>query len=449
MTGRLRAARRFPPAHPLAPAPRLRVAAPIRPLPSVADLRFALVRRLVRASAGAVVAGAVCAGWGYAQSGEAGAQDMAGGRGQNLRHGVFADSIVFGQSAALTGPAGELGRNMNLGIRAAFEEANRDGGVGGRVLRLRVLDDGYEPEAAVINTREHIAAGVFGLIGAVGTPTSNAAEPVASSELVPYIGPFTGAGLLRRADQRYVVNLRASYHQETEEMVDRLVEDLGFRRISVFYQDDSYGLAGLTGARQAVARRGMQLTSEATYMRNTLAVKRGLLDLQASDPQAVIIIGAYAQAAHFIKWARKIGLDAVFVNISFVGSNALLAELGASGEGVVVTQVVPFPRDTSVPVVARYHAALGAVDSSAQPGFVSLEGYLAGRLVVETLSAASGEADGLPSRESFLDALAQSGPLDLGGFVVEYGPEDNQGSDVVFLTVIQGGEFRPVTRLVR
>ena len=364
------------------------------------------------------------------------------GSAQEGGDGVFPDSIVFGQSAALEGPAGELGRNMNLGIRAAFEEANRDGGVHGRQLRLVVRDDGYEPEAAVANTAELIAHGVFGLIGAVGTPTSRAAEPAASEAGVPYIGAFTGAAILRGPEQHYVVNLRASYDQETRTMVDRLVEDLGFRRIAVFYQDDSYGQAGLAGVRKAMDARDMRPVVEAAYPRNTRAVKRGLLDIRAGDPDAVIIIGAYAPAAHFIRWARKIGLDAVFVNISFVGSDALLNELGRQGDGVVVTQVVPFPHDTSVPAVARYHAALRAVDPVARPGFVSLEGYLAGHLVARAL------ADGAerPTRQSFLATLTES-PLDLGGFVVEYGESDNQGSDLVFLTVIRGGEFVPVTRL--
>ncbi len=367
--------------------------------------------------------------------------------------GVFPDSILFGQSAALSGPARELGRNMNLGIRAAFEEANRSGGIHGRQLRLLVRDDGYEPEAAVANTRELIALGVFGLIGAVGTPTSNAAEPIASGASVPYVGPFTGADLLRGRDQRFVVNVRASYYQETEEMVERLTADLGFRRIAILYQDDSYGTAGLTGVRRALDRRGMKLVGEVTYMRNTVAVKRALLGLLDSDPEAVIIIGAYRPAAHFIKWARKIGMEAVFVNISFVGSNALLEELGRAGDGVVVTQVVPFPRDTGIPVVARYHAALKAVDEAGQPGFVSLEGYLAGRLAADALRASTAPAGGgeaaRPTREAFLRTLEESGPIDLGGFEVEYGPGDNQGSDRVFLTTIRGGGFVPVTRLLR
>ena len=364
-------------------------------------------------------------------------------------NGVYPDSVVFGQSAAISGNARELGENMNLGVRAAFEEANREGGVHGRLLRLDLRDDGYEAEAAIANTRELIAHGVFGLIGAVGTPTSRVAAPIASAAEVPYIGAFTGAGLLRGADQRFVVNLRASYNQETEEMVDRLTTDLGFRRIAILYQDDSYGQAGLDGVRRALDRRNMSLAAEGTYVRNTTAVKRALLDLREASPQAVIIIGAYRAAAEFILWAREIGMGSVFVNISFVGSNALLNELGRGGEGVVVTQVVPFPRDTRIPVVRSYQAAIRAVDPTAQPGFVSLEGYLAGRLVVHGLRAASGAGGVPPTRQAFLRALEEAGPIDLDGFRVEYGPGDNQGSDEVFLTVIREGRFVPVTRLTR
>lgn len=364
---------------------------------------------------------------------------------QDPSRGIHADSIVFGQSAALTGDAMALGTNMNLGIRAAFEEANRAGGVHGRLLRLRARDDGYEPEAAARNTAELIAEGVFGLIGAVGTPTSIAAEPVASDLSVPYIGPFTGAEFLREDDRVSVVNVRASYYQETEEMVARLTEDLGHRRIAILYQNDSYGRAGLSGVRLALVKRNMSLVSEGTYERNTTAVKRALLSIRKGRPQAVIVIGAYRPAAAFVRWARRLGLNAVIVNISFVGSNALLNELGAAGNGTVVTQVVPFPSDTSVPVVASYHAALRAVSPAEVPGFVSLEGYLAGRLAAETLRMIGPS----PTREQFLDQLRAAGPIDLEGFAVEYGAGDNQGSDEVFLTVIRGGRFRSVERLSR
>ncbi len=384
-----------------------------------------------------VLAACACASAAQAQ------QPRSGG------NGVFPDSIVFGQSAALSGNARELGENMNLGIRAAFEEANREGGIHGRALRLALLDDGYEAEPAIANTRQLIAHGVFGLIGAVGTPTSRVAEPIASAAEVPYIGAFTGAGLLRGEHQRYVVNLRASYQQETEEMVERLTTDLQVRRIAILYQDDSYGRAGLTGVRRALEQRNMALVGEGTYVRNTIAVKRALLEIRESDPQAVIIIGAYRAAAAFTHWAQKIRMRSLFVNISFVGSNALLNELRGAGDGVVVTQVVPFPRNTSLPVVARYQAALRAVDASAEPGFVSLEGYLAGLLAVMALRGSSDPGGAPPTRESFLSFLEEAGQIDLGGFVVEYGSGDNQGSDAVFLTVIRDGRFVAVSRLAR
>jgi len=399
-----------------------------------------------RASASGAAVVATWAAAGVAAAGEvrgAGVQEAGELEAGGFHPGVYVDSVVFGQSAAFTGPSHELGTGMNLGIRAAFEEANRNNPVFGRQLKLRWLDDGYEPEAAVANSRTLIDEGVFALIGAVGTPTSNAAEAVAGAASVPYIAPFTGAEFLR-VDRDHVVNLRASYFQETEEMVERLTSDLGTRRIAILYQEDSYGDAGLQGVLGALERRGMELVSSGTYTRNTVAVKRALLAIREGNPQAVIIVGSYAAAAEFILWARELGMNSVFLNLSFVGSNALRQELGAEGEGVIVTQVVPFPLDTSLAVVRDYHAALRAVDPGAEPGFVSLEGYLAGRFTVEVLRRVGVS----PTRTSFLEATRR-GPIDLGGFVVEYGQGDNQGSDRVYMTEIRGGRFVSLTRLSR
>ncbi len=362
--------------------------------------------------------------------------------------GVSADEVVFGQSCALSGSAKALGEGMRLGITAAFEEANRAGGIHGRKLRLVTLDDRYEPEAAIGNTFALIdEEQVFALIGAVGTPTSKAAEPIATEAGIPYIGAFTGAEFLRDARQRpTVVNVRASYYQETEEMVERLTRDLGVKRIGILYQDDSYGRAGLSGTLQALRRRGMRLVSEATYPRNTRAVKTAVLDLRADRPEAVIIVGAYEPVAEFIKWARHLEFTPLFVNISFVGSSALASALGPSGKDVIVTQVVPFPHDQEIPVVGQYHEALRAVAAEAVPGFVSLEGYLTGRVTVEALRRAGKDL----TRTGFIDALQGAGSIDLEGFALFYGEADNQGSDQVYLTVIDdGARFRSIQRLER
>ena len=361
-------------------------------------------------------------------------------------NGVFDDRVVFGQSAAFSGPAQELGTNMRIGIKAAFHEVNERGGVHGRTLELVSRDDAYEPEAAVTNTLQLIEEeGVFALIGEVGTPTSRSATPVAADEGVPFIAPFTGAEFLRDDDWANIINLRASYYQETEEMVARLTQDLGISRIGVLYQDDSYGRAGYRGVRMALDRREMEPVSIGLYPRNTTAVKTALLDLNLGSPEAVIMIGAYEPVAALIELARYTGADPIFLTVSFVGSNALANELGAGGEGVYVTQVVPFPTDGSTPVVSSYLNALSAYDRFADPGFVSFEGYLAGRLAIEGLERCGPSVD----RTCFLDILNSSNEIDIDGFKLRFG-DDNQGSDEVFITVIgKDGEYHPVSTLSR
>lgn len=361
--------------------------------------------------------------------------------------GVTDDRILFGQSAAFSGPAEALGTNMRYGIRAAFAELNERGGVYGRRLELVTLDDAYEPEAAITNSQALIYdEEVFALIGAVGTPTSRSATPVAKEAGVPYIAPFTGAGFLRdAAELGNVVNLRASYNQETEEMVKRLIEDLGITRIAVLFQDDSFGRAGYNGVLAALDRRDMELTAVGSYTRNTTAVKTAMLDIQTNDPDAVIIVGAYDPAAAMISWSKFTNFNPVFINISFVGSNALAQRLGAYGVGVFVTQVVPFPTDDSVPVVAEYLAALETYVPRAVPGFVSLEGYLAGRLAIAALERCGPEV----SRRCFTDDLqSKDTEIDLNGFKLRYGEGDNQGSDTVFWTVLGAdGRYRPINDL--
>ncbi len=366
-------------------------------------------------------------------------------QGPDMAQGVSDQRVLFGQSAAFSGPAQALGTNMRLGIEAAFNEVNNAGGVHGRRLELVSFDDAYEPEAAIANTTRLIDEElVFALIGAVGTPTSRSATPVAAEAGIPYLTPFTGAAFLRDPEWDNIINLRSSYNQETEEMVARLTEDLGIERIAVMYQDDSYGQAGYRGAWDALDRRGMKPTSVGRYPRNTTAVKTGLLDLMNGSPEAVIIIGAYKPVSALILWARQLEFDPVFVNISFVGSNALAQELGATGAGVYVTQVVPFPQDDSIPIVASYHRALQSYDPTAEPGFVSLEGYMAGRLAIAGVESCGQEVD----RKCFLDNIKGSGPIDLDGFILEYGETDNQGSDKVFLTVIgRDGAYHPIDTL--
>ena len=359
--------------------------------------------------------------------------------------GVSADKIIFGQAAALDGPASALGQGMKLGLEAAFAEANKAGGVKGRKLELKSVDDGYEPTRSIEAVKKLLGEDkVFALAGAVGTPTAAATLPIATAAGAPFIGAFTGVESLREPYKPLVVNVRASYYEETEAMVEHLTKDLDASKIAIMYQDDAFGQAGLAGVKKALEKRKMELAAEGTFERNTTSVKGALLAIRKADPDAVIMISPYKPAAEFIKLAKQIKLAATFVNISFVGSDALAKELGSAGAGTVVTQVVPFPKDASVPVVARYQAALKAVGAEVEPGFVSLEGYLVGRAMVAALE----KIDGEPTRKSFVEAVQKSGGFDLGGFKLAYSAASNRGSDQVFLTVIQSdGTFKAVSRL--
>lgn len=368
--------------------------------------------------------------------------------GIDPRQGITDTEILIGQTAALTGVAKGLGINMRLGVLAAFKEVNAAGGVHGRTLRLVSKDDGYEPEQTITNIHELIAKEkVFTLVGGVGTPTSKAALPIVAKTELLYIGPFTGASFLRTSHLNTVINVRASYAQETKEMVTRLRKDLNIRRIAVLYQNDSYGFDGLRGVQAAVQEiEGTKLVSSGTYRRNTLAVKTALLDIKRGKPQAVIAIGSYLPVATFIKWANKIGMrSTVFMAVSFTGVTPMAAQLKNNRGRVFVTQVVPPPDNLKSPLVINYRKALQAVDVKAQPGFISLEGYVVGRLVAAALEKAGAEVD----HSSFLNAFkAVKTTFAIDDLRLTYAEDDNQGSDSVFLTRIYRGKITSVRKLV-
>ncbi|MEM6662560.1 MAG: ABC transporter substrate-binding protein [Pseudomonadota bacterium] len=356
--------------------------------------------------------------------------------------GVTADTVTFGQVAAFEGPASALGTGMRDGILAAFNEVNANGGVHGRQLALSSEDDGYEPDRSAKAVKAMIASGeIFGLIGPVGTPTSKATQPIATEAKVPFVGPFTGAGFLRDAALGNVVNVRATYAAETEAWIAYLVDKKGYKNIALLYQDDAFGRVGLSGVTAALEKRGMTLAAEGTYTRNTTAVKSAVIAIRKAKPDAVVMVGAYKPVAEFIRLSKKLKMDADFVNISFVGSKALAEELGPDGEGVIISQVVPFPWDASAAIVADYQAAMKAMDPGAEPGFVTLEGYIVGRLAIAALEKAGAD----PTREAFLNAVWAMSSADFGGVTMQFGAGDSQGLDSVFLTEITAdGGFAPL-----
>ena len=351
-------------------------------------------------------------------------------------NGVTADTITFGQAAVLEGPASALGLGMQVGLNAAFNEINAKGGVHGRKLKLISVNDGYEPDRAVAATKKLIEEEkVFALIGPVGTPTSAAAQPLATAAKVPFMGAFTGAGFLRNPKLDNVINVRASYDAETEAWVKHLTEDLKISKISIFYQDDAFGRAGLSGFKKAMDKRSMAIAAEATYERNTVAVKTGVLAMKQAAPEAVVIVGAYKPVAEFIKLSKKIGFSPVFVNISFVGANALARELGPEGKG---------DRLPSRAVPGRYLAQGGRGPSGRDQGRRSegrtgirvAQGYLAGRLAIAALEKAGKDV----TRDG-LKAIKDMGKFDIGGLMMTFSAEKNEGLDKVWIDHHRGGRF--------
>jgi len=346
--------------------------------------------------------------------------------------GITDSTILLGQSVALTGPAQQLGLDMQLGASLYFNQVNARGGVNGRKIVLKTLDDGYEATRAAENTKKLINdERVFALFGYVGTPTSQASLPIFTEARVPFVGPFTGAELLRTPVNPYIFNVRASYWDETEAIVQHLTA-MSVNKIAVFYQNDSYGMAGFTGVERALKKRGLEIVAKGTVERNTVEVKKAIEEINKVQPQAVVMISAYKSCAAFIKEMKKAGANPTFWNVSFVGSKALAKELDKEGRGVQISQVVPFPWDGSVPVVKEYQRLLAENAKGEQPGFGTLEGYIAAKVMVEGLRRAGRNL----SRDGFIRAMESIQDYDLGGFKVNYGPGRRNASQFVDLTII-------------
>jgi len=352
-------------------------------------------------------------------------------------NGVNANRILLGQAAVLSGPAAQLGIQMRNGIKAYLDYVNERGGVHGRRLELVSEDDRYEASVAPAASKKLIEEHrVFALLGYVGTPTGAAHLPVVTQAKVPLVGMFTGAEILRAPLNRYVFHVRASYYDETEKIVEQVVST-GGKKISVFYQADSYGEAGRKGTEIALTKRGMVIHSSGTVERNTLKVEEAVKAIHGSEPDAIVMVGAYAACAEFIRQMRKTGSGATFYNVSFVGSKALADALGNDGSGVAISQVVPFPWGSAVPVVKEYQS-LAKKSGFADYNFSAMEGFLTAKVMVEALWRAGKN----PTREGLVDALEKMQDVDLGGFYVSYSPKNHAGSKFVDLTIIgRNGKF--------
>ena len=349
--------------------------------------------------------------------------------------GVSDDSIRLWMVNVQTGPASALGKGMLTGASAVFDSVNRSGGVHGRKIELLVADDGYEPDLAIDETLMMIEEEeVFSLFGYVGTPTANAILPIVKDLEVPVVGLFTGAGSLRNPVTRQVFNVRSSYDDEAEAMIEHFLKQ-GAKSVGVFYQNDGFGKAVLSGTTKALEKRSMKIHVTGTFERNTVAVKSGLGKIMNNAPDAIVMVGTYAPLAEFVKQARKAGLNSMMSTVSFVGTKNLISAVGSAGDGVIITQVVPSPSDDKLQLVNDCRE-LVENSSDEELGYINLEGCLSAKVMVAALEKSGRDLD----RDSLISTLESMTDIDLGGLKLSFTSDNHQALQKVFITEIRDGK---------
>lgn len=362
--------------------------------------------------------------------------------------GVTNDTVVFGQSADFSGPLKGYGSNLRKGIELAFAQVNATGGVHGRKPVLRAMDDGYDPDRALENVRNLVRGGeVFALVGAVGTPTSKLSERIARGGQVPFVGPATGTGFLRESTRTHVMNIRGSYGNEAQALVDHFARSGLIKNCALFFQADAYGQAMRDALGAALARHSASIQTFASYERTTGDVSEAIRVISDAQPSLVFMAGTPKATADFLKGVRAVGLDSQFATISFVNGNEFASHAGKDGAGVVISQIVPIPTSQGSELVRTYRATLNRFDPDTKPDFSHLEGYIIGMTVCKVLA----EAGRYPTRETFLAAVfGRPTTLTIGDLTLKFGPGNNTGTSSVYLSQLSAdGRFVPVSSSVR
>jgi branched-chain amino acid transport system substrate-binding protein len=352
--------------------------------------------------------------------------------------GITENSITLGMTSPFSGPNGAYGNDMRQVIEAYFDQVNKSGGVNGRKINLVALDDGYETDRAVANTRILISEkNAFALLASYGSsPTTEAMNKVFGPSRVPLVGTISGAGSLREPisqnpGSRYMFNVRASYADETEAIVNQMVS-LGLKNIAVFYQNDGFGKSGLDGVTNALKKHNLAPTATATVERNSVDVNAAVEVIAKAKPQAVVMVTLYKPTAAFVKAMKKAGQNPMFMTLSPVGTEQLIAELGPDARGIGISQVMPYPWSDVVPLVHDYQKLIGNKKNGFS--YYGIEAYAMARIMVDALRKAGKD----PTREKLLAALEGTN-TDLGGFRVAFSPTNRQGSRFVELTVVGSG----------
>ena len=353
--------------------------------------------------------------------------------------GVTDSTITLGMSAPFTGPNGLYGMQMREAMTTYFDQVNKSGGINGRKVELVTIDDGYETDRTVANTKSLIQEKqVFALIGYYGSsPTTEAMNKVFGPAKVPLVGTISGAGTLREApsanpNNKYMFNVRASYADEAEAIVMQMLA-LGLKNIAVFYQNDGFGKSGLDGVTNALKRNNMSPVAVGTVERNSLDVSKAVETIGKANPQAVVMVTLYKPTTAFVKAMKQAGQFPMFMTLSPVGAEVLAQELGNDSRGIGISQVMPYPWNDTIGVVKDYQKLLGKQKD--KYSYYGLEGYMNARLMTEAIKKLGKDV----TREKLTAALEGMQNFDLGGFKISYGPDGRLGSRYVELTVVGAG----------
>jgi len=358
--------------------------------------------------------------------------------------GVTENEILIGSCSALEGPSHFLGVETVTGAKAYFNLVNEEGGVNGRKLKLISADDSYDPAKTQACFDHLMSEKVFALGFFVGTPTAVKYVPMADSAKIPLVGLFTGAQTLYVPLRHWIVNVRASYFDETREQVDGLWKTLGYKKIAVIYPEDAFGSAVLEGVKAALKQQGSEPVSVASYQRQTAQVGGAIDTVRGANPDAVVVVGPANTVAPILKQSHAKGWKPLFLTVSFVGTNELISEAGQDAEGVVITQVVPPYYMTEQKSVALYRRSLNKYFPSEQPNFVSLEGFVDAMVLVEGLKRAGKDL----TREGLIHAIESIHDHDLGlgpQLKLNYSAKEHKGFDHVIPSVVRGGRAVPFT----
>ena len=339
--------------------------------------------------------------------------------------------IVLGQSTDLTGPLGELGSAMHQGAQAAFAAVNARGGIQGRSIVLNTLDDQYDVQKGLANVKQLMAdPNTFALFNCMGTANVEAMLPMVLESGIPFFAPFTGAQL-SRVPQRNVFNIRASYAEEAEKLVQHL-HTLGIKRIAIAYQANSFGKEVFNATQRSMAKLGLPDGPSATVENNASDAATAAAKIAQAQPEAVLIGLAGKPAMEFVKSFRALRRGTSLYGLSVLGTSANIAALGADGVGMALTQVMPLPTNPVVPVSREFMQAWKAIGAKAEPSHLALEGYINARVFCEALQRAGKN----PTRASFIDATWSLRKLDLGGFEVHATEPGRNASRFVELTLV-------------